>query len=137
VTERPLLDTHAWLWWVTDDRRLDAHVRSALDAFSSNARPYLSVISLWEVAMLVERKRIAFTLPLVQWLRQASAAAIVESLTITTDIAAETAALPSSFHRDPADRIIVATSRTLRIPLLTDDGPMRRSRLVELWTPKV
>ncbi len=131
---RPLLDTHIWLWWIKGDRRLGDGVRSALDALGREERPYLSAISLWEVAMLVERKRIDFTVPLPLWLRDATAPAVVETLPITADIAAETAAFPVPFHRDPADRIIVATSRILGVPLLTDDQAILRSRLVKRWS---
>lgn len=132
---RPLLDTHAWIWWVNGDTRLNARVRSAIDALPGDTRPYLSAISLWEVAMLVHRKRIAFATPLVQWLRQASASTVVELVPLTADIAADTAALPDSFHRDPADRIIVATSRIMGLPVATDDRLILRSRLVPRWTP--
>jgi len=87
--------------------------------------------------MLVYRGRIAFATPLTQWLRAASAPTVVELLPLTADIAAETAALPDSFHRDPADRIIVATSRILGLPVATDDGPILRSRLVKRSVPSI
>lgn len=135
MNSRPLLDTHIWIWWVNGDRRLDAETRAGLDALPSEDRPYLSAISLWEVAVLVDRQRIALTIPLQQWLRDASAPTIVEAIAITVDIAAETARFPRSFHRDPADRLIVATSRVLAIPLATDDRRILRSRLAQSWTP--
>jgi PIN domain nuclease of toxin-antitoxin system len=135
MTGRPLLDTHAWIWWVNGDPRLKARARAAIEALDREKRPYLSAISLWEVAMLAYRKRIAFETPLGQWLRDASAPAIVELLPLTADIAAETATLPDSFHRDPADRIIVATSRMLGLQVATDDRLILQSRLVERWAP--
>jgi len=135
MSGRPLLDTHTWIWWLNGDSRLNARVRSALDALPGDARPYLSAISLWEVAMLVDRNRIAFVTPLVQWLREACASTVVELVPLTADVAADTAALPDSFHRDPADRIIVATGRILGLPVATDDRLILRSRLVARWTP--
>ena len=75
MTQRPLLDTHIWLWWMTGDQRLRDTVRAVLDILGPRDRPYLSAISLWEVAMLVERRRIGFTVPLAEWLRDATAPA--------------------------------------------------------------
>jgi PIN domain nuclease of toxin-antitoxin system len=134
VTIPPLLDTHIWVWWVSGDSRLGPRLREALDAFGPDARPHLSDISLWEVAMLVERKRLGFAIPLEQWLREASRSDVVQNVPISTAIAAETAALPPSFHRDPADRIIVATSRVIGMSLLTKDRAILRSRLAQRWT---
>jgi hypothetical protein len=60
----PLLDTHAWIWWIEGDRRLPRRVRDTLDRLPRDERPYLSAISLWEVAMLVERGRVVFSVSL-------------------------------------------------------------------------
>jgi PIN domain nuclease of toxin-antitoxin system len=132
---RPLLDTHVWVWWVTGDARLDVATRSTLDTLVPDQAPFLSVISLWEVAMLVERKRVAFSTPLDEWLRAAVAPGVVETLSITPEIAAATAGFHSRLHGDPADRLIVATSRRLDLPLATDDKKILRSGLVERWIP--
>ena len=133
MTQRPLLDTHIWLWWMTGDQRLRDTVRTVLDILGPRDRPYLSAISLWEVAMLVERRRIGFTVPLAEWLRDATAPSVVELVPITPGIAADTAAFPVPFHRDPADRLIVATSRILGAPLVTEDRAIIDSRLVRRW----
>ena len=106
-----------------------------LDTLDQNTRPYLSAISLWETAMLIERRRIEFTTPVARWLREVTAPQIVELVPVTVDVAAEVAALPGTFHRDPADRIIVATSRILGLPLITDDRQILTSRLVSYWRP--
>jgi PIN domain nuclease of toxin-antitoxin system len=131
----PLLDTHAWVWWVDQDPRLGARTIDALDRLPIEERPWLSDISLWEVAMLVERGRLTLDIPLGEWLEAAAHPRSVRLLPITTGIAAESATLPDSFHRDPADRIIVATSRVHRVPVLTNDDLIRRSRLVTRWRP--
>lgn len=131
----PLLDTHAWIWWIDRDDRLGSQVIDTLDRLPPDNRPCLCDISLWEVAMLVERGRLAFTVPLVDWLDAAAHPATVRLLPVTPTIAAEVAALPKRFHRDPADRLIVATSRALQLPLLTYDRRITRSRLVVRWTP--
>ena len=61
---------------------------------------------------------------------------LFQLLSITPAIAAEVAALPDSFHRDPADRIIVAASRVLQLPLVTYDRRITRSRLAARWTAR-
>jgi PIN domain nuclease of toxin-antitoxin system len=84
--------------------------------------------------MLVERERLSLTLPLGDWLAVAAHPRTVRLTPITPAIAAGTAALPSTFHRDPADRLIVATCLELNAPLLTQDRLILRSKLVSRWT---
>jgi PIN domain nuclease of toxin-antitoxin system len=129
----PLLDTHAWIWWVDQDARLGARTIAVLDSLSRDQRPLLCDISLWEVAMLVERGRLELDLPLGEWLDAAAHPRSVQIVSITLQIAAAVASLPDSFHRDPADRLIVATSRVLGLPVLSHDRLINRSRLVTRW----
>jgi len=129
----PLLDTHAWLWWMRRDERLGAASLDALDGLPVDDRPGVADISLWEVATLVERRRIAFDRPLVDWLDTASHPRTVRVVPISAAIAADTAALPRAL-RDPADRIIVATSRVEKMPLLTFDRAILRLRLTARWS---
>jgi PIN domain nuclease of toxin-antitoxin system len=134
VTVAPVLDTHAWLWWIGRDTRLGAAAIESLDALPSTDRPYVSDISLWEVAMLVSQRRLELSEPLGDWLETASHPRTVRVVPISAAIAADTATLPRAV-RDPADRIIVSTSRTLDAPLLTRDRDIVKSRLAKRWTP--
>jgi PIN domain nuclease of toxin-antitoxin system len=131
----PLLDTHAWIWWIDQDQRLGAASIAALDALPRDERPWLSDISLWEVATLVERGRLSLDIPLAEWLEAAAHPRSVRIAPITTAVAAAVAELPASFHRDPADRVIVATARVLGVPLLTRDTRITKARLVKRWKP--
>ena len=131
----PVLDTHAWIWWIDQDPRLGRHELDALDRLPVDDRPCVCAISLWEAATLVERGRLTFNVPLNEWLALAAHPKAVRILPITPDIAAMTAVLPASFHRDPADRLIVATCRVLRLPLLTHDRAITRAKLVPRWSP--
>jgi PIN domain nuclease of toxin-antitoxin system len=70
-----------------------------------------------------------------EWLEAAAHPRSVQVLPVSSRIAAEVARLPETFHRDPADRLIVAASRAQHIPVLTHDERIRRSRLVTLWRP--
>ena len=132
----PLLDTHAWIWWIDQDPRLGAATIAVLDALPRDQRPFLCDISLWEVAMLVERGRIELDLPLAEWLDAAAHPRSVQLVGITPQVATGVASLPDSFHRDPADRLIVATSRALGLPVLSHDRLINRSRLVRRWRPE-
>ena len=132
---RPLLDTHAWIWWVHGDPRLGRSTLAALDALPADTRPAIAAISLWEVATLVELGRLVLSQPLESWFAAAADARTVQILPLTPSVAAEVARLPSTFHRDPADRLIVATSRVHGHPIVSHDRAIVRSRLVRRWSP--
>lgn len=133
MTVAPLLDTHAWVWWLHRDDRVRDAIIAELDSLPVDNRPYVSDISLWEVAMLTARGRVGLTTPLAEWLEAASHPRVVRVVAISAAIAAETVGLAGSALRDPADRIIVATSRMLGVPLLTWDRAILRSRLTKRW----
>jgi PIN domain nuclease of toxin-antitoxin system len=131
----PVLDTHAWVAWMLGSPDLTPVERKALDGLSADQRPRLSAISLWEVAMLVELKRLLLDRPLADWLERAAHPRTVRLVPISPTIAAGTAALPPAFHRDPADRLIVATCLVLDASLLTHDRLILRAGLVPRWKP--
>ena len=91
----------------------------------------VSDISIWEVATLHSSGRIRLSLPLREWLDKAVAPPLGRRHGISPAIAAELARLPDSFHRDPADRILVATARVLGATLLTQDPRIVEAALVE------
>ena len=126
---RALLDTHVFLWWITGDARLSRAQKRVL-ARAAASPLYLCEISLWETAMLVSLGRFEVDLPLRDWLEKAAAPPLVERVGISPAIAAEVAALPDTFHRDPADRILVAAARLLGATLLTQDARIIDAGLV-------
>lgn len=71
-------------------------------------------------------------LPVGDWLDQALAYPGIRLLELTPRIAVEATQLPGSFHRDPADQIIVATSRIYAWPLMTLDNRIRNYAHVQL-----
>ncbi len=126
-----LLDTHVLLWWIAEPQRLRAAERRILGRATST--PVLvSDVTLWEISMLVERGRVSLGRPLREWLEEATAEPAVRLARITPAIAAEVAALPSTFHRDPADRILVATARVHGATMLTHDEGIIASKLVTI-----
>ena len=118
-----LLDTHIWVWWVDGGGNLTAKQLQHLQTNQSQ-RLGVSIISCWEVAKLVEIGRLKLGDPLSVWMAQALAYAGIRLIDLTPAIAIESTQLPQPFHRDPADQIIVATSRLLKVPLLTADNKL-------------
>ena len=118
---KALLDTHVLIWWLNDRKRLSSAQRKVVGSVRPEEPLLVSDISLWEVATLHGLGRIRLALPLREWLDKATAPPLVQRHGISPAIASEVAALPDSFHRDPADRILVATARVLGATLLTQD----------------
>lgn len=125
-----LLDTHVLLWWLATTPRLFQAQRDVIEAATADDPLWVSDITLWEIATLSSLRRLELHLPLQEWLEKATAPPLVQRASITPAIAAEVAGLPDSFHRDPADRIIVASARVLGATLLTQDHRIIDSGLV-------
>ncbi len=123
-----LLDTHILLWWLEDAGKLSSS--QAAEINEADEPVLVSDITLWEIAMLENLGRISLALPLREWLEAAVAPPRVQRQGISPPIAAGVAALPETFHRDPADRILVATARTLGASLVTSDQRIADSGLV-------
>lgn len=117
-----LLDTHAWIWWADDPGRLPEAARAAIDASLAEAEPLrVSAISVWELAMLVDRGRLELSLPLKDWLSLAEAAPEFRFVPLDPRSALRSVTLPGFPHRDPADRMVVATALELGATLVTAD----------------
>ncbi len=128
---KALLDTHILIRWLSDRSQLSSRQSQVIETADADSPLLVSDISLWEVATLHSLGRIRLSIPLREWLEKAVAPPLVRRLGISPAIAAEMAALPDWFHRDPADRILVATARTLGATLLTQDRRIVDSELVE------
>lgn len=123
-----LLDTHVLVWWVDGGGRLSRPQRRILDTARSG--PFLvSDVTLFELAGLEALGRLRPRLPFREWLTRATAAPRVELVRFTPAVASEMANLSAEVLRDPADRAIVATARTLDVTLMTCDGNIVDSRL--------
>jgi PIN domain nuclease of toxin-antitoxin system len=125
-----LLDTHALVWWVDGSKKLAREQSRATERAASTGALFLSEISFWEIAMLVEVGQLTVREPLDEWLERAAAAPAVQRIGITPAIAREVASLSTTRNWDPADRIIVATARVLGARLVTSDSRIIDSKLV-------
>jgi PIN domain nuclease of toxin-antitoxin system len=113
-----LLDTHVWIWLSINE--MQSLSSTAQQVITGGVQKWISAISCWELAKLVERRRIGFTIPTLNWIRRSLNENQIRVADLTPEIAVESTELPG-FHRDPADQIIVATSRVLGMPLVTAD----------------
>lgn len=126
-----LLDTHVLLWWHLDPKRLSRQQRRVIERADDAHAVVLSDASMLEVAQLVERGRVRLDIPVDAWLSRATAAPLVERVGISPAIAREIVDLQTTRGWDPADRVIVASARVLGVPLVTSDGRIIDSGLVE------
>jgi PIN domain nuclease of toxin-antitoxin system len=127
-----LLDTHIWVWWVNNPDKLNPKTLEYLDNLPP-AHIFISIISCWEVAKLVEKKRIQLPVPLSEWFAQAIDHSGVTLIELEKSVIIDACALPGVFHNDPADQLIVATARIKQIPLLTADSKILDYEHVSLF----
>ena len=125
-----VLDTHIWMWWVHDDKKL---TRLQIEVIQENEDNIIgiSAISCWEIAKLIELKRLEIPCDISGWFEQALSYPGIRILELTPEIAIESTQLPGKFHRDPADQIIVATARIYNCRLVTSDNKILRYSHVE------
>jgi PIN domain nuclease of toxin-antitoxin system len=120
-----VLDTHVWVWWVTQDDRLSRRASQAIQRAVRGEGLTLSVISIWEVAKKVEKQQLILDRPVRDWVERACAPAGLSLTELTPQILVESCALPVPFHGDPADQMIVATARVLGTSVITKDRRLR------------
>lgn len=120
-----VLDTHTLVWWVARDPTLSKKAKAAIERELAGGEIIVSAISAWEIAMLVEREKLVFSMDVGSWLATVSAIEAVRFVPIDPEIAVKSVGLPGEFHKDPADRMIVATARKLAVPLVTKDEKIR------------
>lgn len=116
-----LLDTHVLVWALEDDPRLGPLARAALERAEAEGAVSVAAITPWEIATLVQKGRLALAEDVGVWLDAALALPVLRLAPLEPAIAVDSVRLPGSLHADPADRLIIATARHLRVPLLTAD----------------
>lgn len=126
-----VLDTHVWVWWVHNDPKLPVQYKTYIQNHRTNGLG-ISAISCWEVAKLVEYGRLVLPLSVEDWMQRALAYQGIRLLELSPRIAIESTQLPAPFHRDPADQIIVATSRVYACHLVTLDKQIQHYPYVQL-----
>ena len=114
-----LLDTHALVWLSEGNDKLGGRSLSLINKALKSKELFVSSISFWEVAMLVEKKRLKMSLSVELWRKELLDNGLQE-ISLNGKIAIQSAILPN-FHGDPADRMIVATAINTSLTLCTAD----------------
>lgn len=129
-----VLDTNAWLWWLHNPAKLTKRARHKIEKTTANGKVSVSVISLWEVALKHRLGKLYLPMDIDSWWAQARVypGIVMEPLSPAEAIASTR--LPGDFHRDPADRFIVALARRYGAPLITADQKIIAYPYVEtIW----
>lgn len=117
-----VLDTHVLVWWVSGGRALSRAAARRIEKHATVEGGILvSSISAWEIAMLVSGNRLILSMDVDAWLAEIARIPAVAFVPVDNAIAVKSASLPGQFHKDPADRMIVALARHLSLELITAD----------------
>ncbi len=129
-----VLDTHAWVWWVSGSPRLSARARGAISEHIGKEALRVSSISCWEVALLVARGRLELTMDVEDWIARSEALPFLKFLPVENRIAVRSVQLPPSVPQDPADRLIIATALSVGAQLVTKDARIQAYPEIEtIW----
>lgn len=129
-----VLDTHTLVWWVSGDATLSKKARKAIEGEQAGGEIIVSAISAWEIAMLVAHGRLVLTMDVSSWLATVAEIESVRFVPVDVEIATNSVELPGKFHKDPADRMIVASARKLSVALVTkDDKILNYPHVKTIW----
>ncbi|MBU0978646.1 MAG: type II toxin-antitoxin system VapC family toxin [Patescibacteria group bacterium] len=129
-----LLDTHALIWWVDGSEKLSKKAKKAISDSIKNGQICISSMTIWEVAVLSKKGKINFDIDFQKWLQKVTSLSMVKIIDVDMQIAHQSVFLPNYLHSDPIDRIIIATAQILKIPLVTADRRIIKSKIVEvIW----
>ena len=117
---RILLDTHVWLWSQQSQEHFGPEARGMI--LNEDNALFVSSVSSLEIARLVWRERLTLAGQLRTWISETLNKLKAETLPVTHEIALAAYELPGEFHRDPADRILVATAVVHNLTLMTADN---------------
>lgn len=120
---RLLLDTHTFVWLMNGDPRLsDRALIAAIEEAAEHTTLLLSIISVWEIGRLAAEGRIRSSLPIAGWVERALDTPGLVVVPLDPDIALEAGSLPDEPPADPADQMIIATTRAREATLVTADA---------------
>jgi PIN domain nuclease of toxin-antitoxin system len=122
-----VLDTHAWVFLVDDPKRMGKAARRAIGKAD---RLGVAAVSLWEVALLVEKRRLSLDRDLLPWIQDALREPKVELLPLTPAVVSTAHQLRGALDGDPGDRLIVATALVEGATLASKDGRITDSGVV-------
>jgi PIN domain nuclease of toxin-antitoxin system len=125
-----LLDTHAFLWWDDDYKKLPDKVFKAISDPSNQV--YLSLASIWEMQIKFQLGKLKFDIPLATKLQDHSSKNGLKFLAISKKHIFALSDLPMH-HRDPFDRLLIAQARTNNLLFVTHDADNQKYDVSILW----
>jgi PIN domain nuclease of toxin-antitoxin system len=115
-----LLDTHIWIWYAEGiPGALSPAITKQIDQARKQRCLYVSVVSAWEIGLLLAKSRIVLSAPLQEWVKAGAALPGLHMRALTTEVAIESTVLPGDPHADPADRFLIAEARVSGLTLVT------------------
>lgn len=127
---RALLDTHTFLWFITDDSQLSDSARTTLEDGGNEI--LLSVASIWEMAIKVSLGKLALAGPFDNYIEEQLRLNAIDVLSITVAHVAAVVSLPFH-HRDPFDRLLVAQASVEGIPIIGADTAFDAYPIIRIW----
>ena len=129
-----LLDTHAWIWFISNPEKLSTKAEKFINKAKQENEILISSISAWEVAVLVSKKRLELTMDVSEWISSSEKLPFIRFIPVDNSIAVRSVYLPQPLHKDPADRIIIATSMKYGAPIITmDEKILRFPHVQSIW----
>ena len=127
---RVLVDTHAFIWWVTNNAQLSDAARACIADSDNNV--FLSTASAWEIIIKVNIGKLILPESPRSYIPSRLASNQFESLPIQMNHVLQVATLPNH-HRDPFDRLLIAQSQAEQMPILTSDHLIVQYSVNVIW----
>lgn|SRR3989344_8606229 len=129
-----VLDTHVLIWLVSNPEKLSKKAKKLIDNEIKKRPLLVSSISVWEIFMLMQKRRLILTLDSNTWMEKVEQLPFLQFVPIDNTIASKSVILPNLIHQDPADRMIIATARENGATLITSDKKILLYRNVKsVW----
>lgn len=116
-----VLDTHIWIWLLNGEKIFNKIFLDEIKKRTNQGTIYLAAISLWEVSMLVEKRKIELEIDCLDWINQSLEGGEFKILALSPEVAVQSCRLGENIHGDPADRMIIASASASNAVLITHD----------------
>ncbi|MGA2697469.1 MAG: type II toxin-antitoxin system VapC family toxin [Terriglobales bacterium] len=126
---KALLDTHTFLWAITEDSRLSPRARQV---FTANSSLWLSVVSVWEILIKVRTGKLTLPEPTGPYLVKELTKNQIEILPLNLDHVLRIEKM-QLHHRDPFDRVLIAQSLEESLPIVTSDPQFEKYPVELIW----